>query len=107
MALVFGVTSTGGYGVLQSLTETQTAEVAEARNESGKVTDQIAYSKTHEVTAEGLFNGDTLGGAGSSLTAGSLTGLILSQTVSETNTGYKTVSVTIQKKDSATQVAYS
>ena len=107
MALSFGVTSTGGYGVLQSLSETETAEIADARDESGKVTDQKAYSKTSEATAEGIFNGDSLGGAGTSLTIGSVTGLITNQGIAESNTGYKTVSVSIQKKDSATQVAYS
>jgi hypothetical protein len=107
MALSFGVTSTGGYGVLQSLSETQTAEIADARDATGKVTDQQAYSKTAEATAEGLFNGDSLGGAGTSLTIGSVVGLITNQSITETNTDYKRVSVTVQKKDSATQVALS
>lgn len=107
MALSFGVTSTGGYGVLQSLSETETAEIADARGEDGLITDQQAYSKTAEATAEGLFNSDTLGGAGTSLTIGSVTGLITNQSITETNTDYKRVSVTVQKKDSATQVALS
>lgn len=106
MALSFGVTSTGGYGVLQSVSQNETVEIAEARGADGKITDQIAYSKTYEATAEGIFNGDTLSGAGAVITVGSLTGLVTSQSVSETNTGYKTVSVTIQKKDSATQAEY-
>jgi hypothetical protein len=107
MALSFGVTSTGGYGVLQSLTYTQTAEIAEARNAYGRVTSQEAYSKTREATAEGLFNEDVLDGAGASLTVGSVTGLITNQSLTEANTDYKRVSVTVQVKDSATQTAYS
>lgn len=105
--LIFGVTSTGGYGILQSLSETETAEIAEGRSALGKVTDQKAYSKTVEATAEGLFNGDTLGGAGTSLQIGSVTGLITNQSKGQTNTGYQTISATVQKKDAATQVAYS
>jgi len=107
MALSFGVTSTGGYGVLQSLSESSTAEIAEARDENGKVTDQKAYSKTNEATAEGIFDGDSVADAGASLTVGSLTGLITSVSKTESNTDYKRVSVTIQKKDAATQSAYS
>lgn len=106
--LVFGVTSTGGYGVLQSLQETESVEIAEGRDADGKVTDQKAYSKTSEAQSEGLFDtGDSVAGAGTSLTIGSLTGLITNKQVSEENTGYKKISVTVQKKDSATQVAYS
>lgn len=92
---------------MQSVSITETAEIADARDEDGKVTDQKAYSKTVEATSEGLYNGDSLGGAGVSLAIGSVTGLVTSQSTNETNTGYKTVSVTVQKKDSATQAAIS
>ena len=107
MAVTFGVTSTGGYGVLNTLSETQTAEIAECRNALGKVTDQKAYSKTLEATSEGVFNGDSLAGAGTSLKIGSVTGLITSQQKSESNTDYQRISVTVQKKDAASQAAYS
>lgn len=107
MSLSFGVTSTGGYGVLQTLSETQTPEIVEARNAAGKVTNMKAYSKTFEATAEGLFNGDTLGGAGAQLTIGSVTGLITNQQKSEENTGYQRISVTVQTKDSADLEVYS
>ena len=107
MALSFGVTSSGGYGVLNSLTETYTSEIAEARNKLGKVTDQQAYSVTSEATAEGLFNGDSLASAGTSLTIGSVTGLITNLSKTQTNTDYQKVSVTVSKKDAATQTGYS
>ena len=105
MAVSFGVTSTGGYGVLQSLSESTTAEIAECRDEDGLVTNQQAYSRTAEATTEGVFDSDSLSGAGASLTIGTLTGLITSESFTETNTDYKRVTVTVQKKDSATQVA--
>lgn len=108
MAYSFGVTSTGGYGALQSVTESQTAELAEVRDESGKIVEQKAYSKTVETAFEGVFDSeDTPAGAGASLTVGSNTGLITSQEITENNDNYKRISGTIQKKDSASQVAYS
>jgi hypothetical protein len=107
MALSFGVTSTGGYGVLQSLSTNGTAEIAEARNSTGKVTDQKAYSITQEATAEGLFDGDTIADPGTSLAVGGVTGLITNVGTTETNTEYKRVTVTVQKKDAATQAAYA
>jgi len=107
MALSFGVTSTGGYGVLQSVNTTSSAEISDARNEVGKVTDQHAYSKTNEVSAEALFNGEALAEAGAELTVGGLAGLITNISKSESNTDFQRVSVTIQKKDAATLSAYS
>lgn len=107
MALTFAITSTGGYGVLQSVEKTETADIADARGADGKVTDSKAYSKTTTVKADGLFNGDSLGGAGTSLTVATVTGLIKTITKSESNTDYQKVSVEIEKKDSATQVALS
>ncbi len=107
MALSFGVTSTGGYGVLQSVNTTSSAEIADARNAVGKVTDQHAYSKTNEVSAEALFTGETLAEAGAELTVGGLAGLITNISKSESNTDFQRVSVTVQKKDAATLSAYS
>jgi hypothetical protein len=107
MSLTFGVSATGGYGVLQSVTYTGNAEIAEARGTTGKVTDQLAYSITKEESFEGLFDGDTIANPGTSLTVDDVTGLITTVTKSQTNTDYQRVSGTVQKKDAATQVAYS
>ena len=82
MALSFGVTSTGGYGVLDSVSINETAEVAEARDENGAVTDQKAYSKTVEATLEGYFDGDSLAGAGTLMTAAGITnGVVTAESV--------------------------
>ena len=107
MALSFGVTLTGGYGVLQSAGKTSTAEIAEARNEVGKVTDMKAYSRTNEGTSEGIFDGDTVADAGAELTVAGVAGLITNVSVNESNTDYKRVSVTVQTKDAAVLSAYS
>ena len=107
MATSFGVTSTGGYGILQSLSETGTAEIAEARGEDGKVQEMKAYSVTKEASTEGIFDGDTVAEPGTQLVVGSVTGLITNIQQNETNTDFKRVSVTVQKKDAATLSAYS
>jgi hypothetical protein len=107
MATSFGVTSTGGYGILQSLSETGTPEIAEARAATGKVQEMKAYSVTKEATAEGIFDGDSIAEPGTQLAVGSVTGLITNIQTNETNTDFKRVSVTVQKKDAATLSAYS
>lgn len=108
MATSFGVTSTGGYGVLQSVTTRSTAEIAEARSALGAVTDQKAYSHTKEVSFEAVYSGSDPAVAGTLLTIGGITnGVITSSETRETNTDYKRISCTVQKKDSATCVAQS
>ena len=107
MGKSFGVTSTGGYGVLQELSENAKADKAEARDATGKVTDEKAYSVTKTASAVGVFDGDTPAEAGTSLTIGGLTGLITDVGTQEKNTDYKRINVAIEKKDSSTQVAYS
>jgi hypothetical protein len=112
MARSFGVLTSGKAGftasLLQSVRENTTAEIAEARDSIGKVTDQKAYSieATGELEAI-LDSSDTLPGAGTSVTVGAVTGLITSVGSEETNTGYKSCNVAVSKKDAATQVAYS
>jgi len=101
----FGVTSTGGYGMLQNFSKSSSAEIAEARDENGLATDEQAYSRDIEYSSEGIFDGDTVLEAGAAITMGSETVLIRNVSENETNTGYKRVSVTAGVKDSATQVA--
>ncbi len=105
MAVSFGVTSTGGYGVAQSVKIRTQAEIADARNEVGLVTNQQAYSRTKEVTQEFLYNGTEPDAAGETVEIAGMTGLITESETSQTNTAYKTGTVTIQKKDSAELVA--
>lgn len=110
MAKTFGVTGGGAYGVLQSVSESSTAEKAEARDKDGKVTDEIAYSRTSQATAEFVCDTATAENpfaAGTSITIGTLTALITSVNVDQSNTDFERGSVTIEKKDAATQVAYS
>ena len=110
MAPSFGVTSTGGYGVLQEVSRGSSAEKAEVRSAAGKVTNEQAYSVTHRANANFVVDGETGtdgNNAGISITIGSLTALITDNETTEVNTDYKRGTVSIEKKDAATQVAYA
>ena len=110
MARQFGVLTTADdvvtAAMLQTSETTATAEIAEARDNNGKVTDQKAYSKTQEVRMDYLIDsGDTdLPAAGAEVETSALTGLATNVSRSETNTGYATGSFTVQLKDAADQV---
>lgn len=107
MAQSFGVTSTGGVGILQSVNKTSTSEFAEVRDEDGKVINTKSYSKSDEVTAEGVFDGDSIPTVGSELTIGGITGLVTSVSEIESNTDFKRVSVTIKLSDASDLEEYS
>jgi len=103
MAIKFAVTTSGGYGVLQGVTTSQTAETAEARNADGEVEEIRAYSKADEVKLEGLLqDDDSPAEVGTTITVGSDTYLLTNKEVTESNTEFQKISVTGIKKDSAT-----
>jgi len=111
MARQFGIISTvsGFTGVVVTSFDKQTTvEVAEARDGSGKVTDQKAYSRTTTLTATCLLDSaDYSVAAGDSITFDSVSYLITNVTVREQNTEFATVTITAERKDSATIAAYS
>ena len=100
MALAFGTTDET-YGLTQSLSVRQTAEIADAREGSGKVNAQKAYSVTSERTVSVL----TTGTLPVIATVDGTHGIVSAVTAGKANTGYETGEVTFQKKDSATQAA--
>lgn len=109
MALTFGVpTTSSAYGVFQRQQSRKSAEIADARGEDGKVTDQQAFSKEEQVTGSFLvIAGGTLPEPGASAVLFGLTGLVTEITNQVENTNYKTGDITLSKKDAATQVAYA
>ena len=107
MAVSFGVTSTGGYGILQTVDKNSSAEVAEVRDETGKVVEMTAYSKTVEVDFEGVFDSDTIAEVGTELECADITGVITSISESESNTDFKKIKGKIQLKDAANITEYS
>ena len=105
MAIQFGCgTTTVTWGVANSQGSTATAEIGQARNTLGVVTNEQAYSRTVKSQCEAVYTG-TAPAAGSSATVFGNTGLVESVAVKEVNTGYTMADVTITKADAATQVA--
>lgn len=98
-----GVTS---YGVASEVSKKTSVETATARDEDGKVTDEIAYSKRTSITIDGTLSG-TAPAAGDVLTVDGATYLIKSVEVKESNSAYSTFTLTAEKDDAATQVGYS
>lgn len=110
MSRQFGIITTteGVTGiVVQSLSTSNTAEIAEARNEKGQVTDLKAYSKSQTISVTGLLNGEITVEAGAKLTLGEKDYIIETVDRNETNTGYVEVSLSARTADAATIDAYT
>ena len=108
----FGVGVNRTIGVVQSETNNNSAETAEARDENGKVFVQKAYSKSSERTFEAIFlAGTTPPTAGSVITIGSgndaWTGIVTAANITRANTDFTKISTTASHKDAAVLVAYS
>ena len=101
-------------GVVQSCGVNTSQENAEARDEQGKVIELRSYSQSDELSIEALItSGNTPPKAGEKVTIsaekGNLAGdyLCTSSNVTQSNTDYQKVSITLQKKDSAAIVPAS
>lgn len=105
--LVFGVGAQATIGIVQSMSRNKSAEVAEARDENGKVIAQKAYSKTEEVSIEALIQtGVTPPDAGTIITIDTVEYLVTASNITASNTEFNKVSITANKKDSAVLTAY-
>lgn len=105
MAVSFGcVAASPSWGVANSQGSTGTAEIGQARNALGVVTNEQAYSRTVKSQCTAVFTGSAPA-AGASATVFGNTGLVESVALTETNTGYQMADVTITKADGATQFA--
>jgi len=112
MARQFGIiTTTSGAVtgiVVTSFQKQKTAEIAEARDSEGKVTDLKAYSVGTSITITGLLDATTVSvGAGDSLTLGAVNYIIESSNQNETNTTYCEVTITARTADAAAISPYS
>ena len=89
MAKQFGVASSAGsYGYIQTFEITKTTEVAEARDENGAVAQVDDYNPTAELGFEYIFEGSEPA-VGSTLTAETVKYMVITITMSESNTDYK------------------
>ena len=93
--------------MVNSFSRSQSAEIAEARNEKGEVTDLKAYSRGETISVTGLLDTESLTiEPGSKLTLGEKDYIIESVEQSETNTGYAEITLSARTADSAQIDAY-
>ena len=111
MAVQFGIitSTTGVSGIsLTDLTIATGADIAEARDESGKVTDLKAYSQNKTITCNGyLTYSDGAVQAGSTITVGSQTFIVESAEQVESNVDFVRYNITMRTADSATVTGIS
>ena len=95
-------------GIVQSCGVNTSQENAEAKDEQGKTIEMRSFSQTTELSVEALVaSGKTPPKAGEKVTVGAANGelagdyLCTSSNVTQSNTDYQKVSVTLQRKDSA------
>lgn len=95
-------------GIVQSCGVNTSQENAEAKDEQGKTIEMRSFSQTTELSVEALVtSGKTPPKAGEKVTVGAAKGelagdyLCTSSNVTQSNTDYQKVSVTLQRKDSA------
>ena len=97
----FGVDAESTIGIVQNAGTSDSAEIAEIRDETGKIVFQKAYSKTSEKTSA----------AGTVLTVGTgnsaWSGIVTKSSITKSNRDFTKVSITAIRKDDATSAAYS
>jgi hypothetical protein len=115
MARSFGVISIVSGGttaisdiVAESVNKAVSVETATARDESGKVTDMKAYSKTTTYTINGLLNVATPTiEAGSVIAISGGTFLVTNAELVESNTDFVRYNLTVTASDACTPTAYA
>lgn len=115
MARSFGVISIVSGGttaiadiIAESVNKSNSVETATARDESGKVIDMQAYSKTTTLTINGLLNVSTPTiDAGSVVVISGGTFLVTSAELVESNTDFVRYNLTVTASDNCVPVAYS
>ena len=89
--------------VVNSITRDESAEIAEARNEKGEVTDLQAYSVGESISVQGVIDDEKgeIVKAGSKLTLASRDYIVESVNKPETNTGFCEATINARTADSA------
>ena len=104
----FGITtdlsgSIGGGIIANNFQKNNTVDVAEARDEHGKLLDLAAYSQSTEITIDGLFVGSGVD-VGTKVTIGGIDYLVSQSNKTEANTAFQTASVTARCGDADTVI---
>ena len=112
MARKFGiVTSLEGFTagmVVNSLSFSESAEIAEARNQYGQVTDYASYSRAKTVNITGLLDQSKgeLVKAGAKITLGTENYIIDNVSKNESNTGFVEVTISAKTADNVQITIY-
>lgn len=90
--------------VVNSITRNESAEIAEARNEKGQITDLAAYSRAESITVQGVIDDakGTIVKAGSKLTLDAVDYIVESVDKPEVNTGFCEATINARTADGAT-----
>ena len=108
ISIVSGGTSAIADIIAESVTKSESVETAQARDESGKVIDHHAYSKTTQLTINGLLNvSEPTVEAGSVIVISGGTFLVTNAEQVESNTDYVKYNLTVTASDGCIPVAYS
>ena len=108
ISIVSGGTSAIADIIAESVTVSETVETAQARDESGKVINHQAYSKTKTLTINGLLNvSEPTVTAGSVIVISGGTFLVTSAEQVESNTDFVKYNLTVTASDNCIPVAYS
>lgn len=100
----FGITSNveglqGGL-IVNNLSFNKTTETAQARNEKGQIIDIAAFSKSEEVTVNGLYIGSGVE-PGTTVRIGAKDYLVTNSTKTEANTDFQQGQLTCMRADEA------
>lgn len=87
--------------IANSLSFTKNVETAEARNEKGEIIDIAAFSKSEEVSVNGVIVGTGIQ-PGTVVSIGGKEYLVSNSTLNENNTAFQEGSITCRRADAAT-----
>lgn len=108
ISIISGTTTAVADIVAESVNKAVSVETATARDESGKVTDMKAYSKTTTYTINGLLNVSTPTiEAGSVIAISGGTFLVTNAELVESNTDFVRYNLTVTVSDACVPTAYA
>ncbi len=103
-ARTFGITSSlSGLSdglIANSVSFTKSVESAEARNEKGQIIDIAAYSKSEEISVDGVYVGAGIQ-PGTTISIGGKDYLVTNSTKNESNTAFQEGSIQARTADNA------
>jgi len=107
LTIQFGVDTDVTFGVVQSISDSETPAVAVAKGPKGQCVKRQAYSKTVSKKIEALIKVDQeKPAAGTVATVDGLTGLVMSSEITSQNEDFKKINLTVDAVDGIAGDAY-